>query len=775
MSGKRKHALSESDFDYLNGLAKEYAKNNIFDAKGIMILCKSLFPNNVRVKVLEYEIAKEMGNFKHASGILADSYHLRNARWEAEVNNIFAGLQSVPVDQHYLRLFIALPQHSQVEVLMDYCSSSLTTASSKAEFLLRFVTEKFEILGENSFIGSLFDNLIELLMVAEMEHWQSLNRAAEMDAQNQSDSPINEKQISPTVCTEDIQQTSKDCSGYLEPDEGEEGEVLEEADDDDGEVLDDDDLDNHNPNSLGGKNSANQTFSVLNVHRMRLACDVLPLVHRVRGTIKFSSTQLQSLVINAFQFLLTFAAQIPFTDDGFPEISGASTPLPELLKLDPSKYLRLFLDMAADLLKWPISGPSFQVQPRSDILEMLQKCHRVYKDLEHDFQRQKASSGSINKKRSSSTTQKLSSAASQIVCTLWALFVEVGVAFTKESKALARIPFDISTLTSLDKCNLPNDDALSEPLLMLQSLWSLRTLYRTQNKSPVCKPPSHQSESILESLDASLQPQDGAHGLKSGSLLEFVVRINLTMACLIDSSFDFTWHEGIFSNSNLLSRAYSQEQLLMIQCLLDVVKLHHEALTHSKPLASERSRFLLRVLDIRIDEATNLNNWTKFSNRVIGLSTTSFVATFEVCLAVLEQWLIENVKQNTHSITIACIAFVLHQNPLWMSLPKSKNRPVDDVISCLFSNWRTARRLFTEWLKSGFICDPNLLTQLVRMENSSKKVERTNTEFYYFSDVNEFLDLCFALIQAPNPPGITLSLARFIKQEANHITSCISA
>uniref|UniRef100_A0A5K3EEZ2 Non-specific serine/threonine protein kinase n=1 Tax=Mesocestoides corti TaxID=53468 RepID=A0A5K3EEZ2_MESCO len=649
---------------------------------------------------------------------------------------------------------------------MDYCSSSLTTASSKAEFLLRFVTEKFEILGENSFIGSLFDNLIELLMVAEMEHWQSLNRAAEMDAQNQSDSPINEKQISPTVCTEDIQQTSKDCSGYLEPDEGEEGEVLEEADDDDGEVLDDDDLDNHNPNSLGGKNSANQTFSVLNVHRMRLACDVLPLVHRVRGTIKFSSTQLQSLVINAFQFLLTFAAQIPFTDDGFPEISGASTPLPELLKLDPSKYLRLFLDMAADLLKWPISGPSFQVQPRSDILEMLQKCHRVYKDLEHDFQRQKASSGSINKKRSSSTTQKLSSAASQIVCTLWALFVEVGVAFTKESKALARIPFDISTLTSLDKCNLPNDDALSEPLLMLQSLWSLRTLYRTQNKSPVCKPPSHQSESILESLDASLQPQDGAHGLKSGSLLEFVVRINLTMACLIDSSFDFTWHEGIFSNSNLLSRAYSQEQLLMIQCLLDVVKLHHEALTHSKPLASERSRFLLRVLDIRIDEATNLNNWTKFSNRVIGLSTTSFVATFEVCLAVLEQWLIENVKQNTHSITIACIAFVLHQNPLWMSLPKSKNRPVDDVISCLFSNWRTARRLFTEWLKSGFICDPNLLTQLVRMENSSKKVE---------SDVNEFLDLCFALIQAPNPPGITLSLARFIKQEANHITSCISA
>lgn len=101
--------------------------------------------------------------------------------------------------------------------------------------------------------------------------------------------------------------------------------------------------------------------------------------------------------------------------DGCPEIFGLSGPLPELLKMEPAKYLRLFLDMASDLLKWPVTGPSFQVQHHSDIFDMLRRCYHIYKDLEHEVQRQKGGSsggvGSNSKKRTSTSAHNLSTVA----------------------------------------------------------------------------------------------------------------------------------------------------------------------------------------------------------------------------------------------------------------------------------------------------------------------------------------------------------------------------
>lgn len=51
MLGKRKYQLSEADFEYLYELATEYADKNAYDGRGVLLLCRSLFPNNNKIKV----------------------------------------------------------------------------------------------------------------------------------------------------------------------------------------------------------------------------------------------------------------------------------------------------------------------------------------------------------------------------------------------------------------------------------------------------------------------------------------------------------------------------------------------------------------------------------------------------------------------------------------------------------------------------------------------------------------------------------------------------
>lgn len=402
--------------------------------------------------------------------------------------------------------------------------------------------------------------------------------------------------------------------------------------------------------------------------------------------------------------------------DGCPEIFGLSGPLPELLKMEPAKYLRLFLDMASDLLKWPVTGPSFQVQHHSDIFDMLRRCYHIYKDLEHEVQRQKGGSsggvGSNSKKRTSTSAHNLSTVANQVVCMFWSLFVEEGIAYLKEFSLRTYVPFCIAAAAlSIDGCDLPANEPLSESLHLLQSLWSLRLRFKAQEKKSRSRS-SRKAKSVLEDVYYSLQPQSGVSDIKFSCLLEFFVRVNLTLASLSDVNADF---EEVFENPALLSGAYSEDQFRVLQCLLGVTKLRLKPSTQAKQLAADRLRLVYRVIELKLDDDTDSQPWTKLSNQTIVISVASSRDTAEVCIASVEQWLVEAIKTR-FSVDAACLAFVLHQNPFWTRLPNFKCAHLEEVISCLKSNWSTAREFFAGWLTDGFIQSPSSLSHLVKME-----------------------------------------------------------
>lgn len=50
---------------------------------------------------MEYELAKEMGNLKHAANVLVSNYHFRDTLWESEVASMFSGLISNPPNHQY--------------------------------------------------------------------------------------------------------------------------------------------------------------------------------------------------------------------------------------------------------------------------------------------------------------------------------------------------------------------------------------------------------------------------------------------------------------------------------------------------------------------------------------------------------------------------------------------------------------------------------------------------------------------------------------------------
>ncbi len=146
---------------------------------------------------------------------------------------------------------------------MEYCSFTFKNASSKATFILQFFNEKSDVLDGGSLQAALCDHLIELLIAAETEHWNSLEVSTESKIGNDPPSPE-------IVKTPQVKSLKTDVDMR---DEGEEGEVLEEADEEEYEEEDN-----------SGKLPTPKIRSVLNVYRMKLACEVLPLVHRVRRT-----------------------------------------------------------------------------------------------------------------------------------------------------------------------------------------------------------------------------------------------------------------------------------------------------------------------------------------------------------------------------------------------------------------------------------------------------------------------------------------------------------
>lgn len=413
---------------------------------------------------------------------------------------------------------------------------------------------------------------------------------------------------------------------------------------------------------------------------------------------------------NSLQFIFTFGVHVPFFTDGHPKISGLSDALPELLQMDLVKLLRLYLDMASDLLKWTIKG-SYQTQARSDIFDTLKKTYYSYRELDHEFNI--GGVGSSLKKRNQNI---LSATGNQVASMFWALFIETSLEYLKECRLRACVPFNVSpvALVPLDQSGVSSEDALAELLQMLQSLISLRQRFKAQEKKSKSRPANRKGKSTLEDAFAAFKPQSNIESDEISCLLEFISHLGLTFSILNEDC------ELTFTNSTFISSCFDEEQTKIIQCLLTVIRLYLKPPKKAKDIALERQRLVHRMNELEVAGDSANHTWSKLSNQVFTVSLLNPDDAMEICLAVVERWLIEAVD----NIEAACLVVVLHQNSLWTRIPDLKCDHTKEVITFLKSNWSKARILICEWLKAGFIHCSSLLSLIVKLEVSSSIEER---------------------------------------------------
>ncbi|VDO10438.1 unnamed protein product [Rodentolepis nana] len=709
MLGKRKQQVLESDIEYLCDLASKYADKSPYDGKGILLLCKSLLPNNCKTMLVEYDIAKRIGDHKVAATFITENCSALSNHWYNELNGIITGLLANPIDVICQRIFSALAPRVQCDLLFSYISSKYDNAADQTDFFLKFLNTKIDILKEkNGTVEFLFKKFINILMLAEEDLFRTLTSEPK-PSEDIPDTPLSPESVEKVEETKISAMVTE--SGGGNEDEGEEGEVIEENDEFD-EFIDEEE--DSNRKRVRGKELA----EVLNIYRMKLACEILPLIHKMRNNLKLGIHFLHNVVTNSLQFIFTFAVHCPFVSEGYPTISGLNDDIPELLKEDPVTLLRIYLDMASDLLRWSVKA-SFKVLSKSEIFDALKRAYHDYKERNH------GSVGANVKKRNQNI---LSATASQIGAIFWALFIETSLEYFTELRERACIPFNISTVASVvsETADPPSNETLTGLLEGLQSLMSLRQKFKTQNKSKF-RPPLAQGKERLTLDDAlsALKPQGVIESDQFTCLLEFISCLGLTMGSLDEIC------EDVFANSSLISEVFDEEQTKVIQCLLSLTKLHLKSPKKAKDVAAERFRLVLRLNELEVSEDSTNHTWSKLSNWVFLLSIVNPIDTMEICLAAIEQWLADS--KNT--LEAACLIIVLHQNPLWTRIPELSCEHTAEFMNSLQSDWSKARTLLSGWLKAGFIQCPSVLTQIVQMEMSFFSGDISESEMTNVGDI----------------------------------------
>lgn len=140
--------------------------------------------------------------------------------------------------------------------------------------------------------------------------------------------------------------------------------------------------------------------------------------------------------------------------------------------------------------------------------------------------------------------------------------------------------------------------------------------------------------------------------------------------------------------------------------------------------------FLSRLTLLNLDGEHSGTGWAALAPLVAACPLECDEETLQVCLARLEDWLLASSNLDTSKATIS---LMLHQNPLWVIMAncsetgagEERRKRLSHALAYLRAHWRhddvekRVRPLILRWLDADFIIAPNLLTQLVKIEQNT--------------------------------------------------------
>ncbi|TGZ73642.1 hypothetical protein CRM22_001378 [Opisthorchis felineus] len=780
MSSKRKAAeMSETDFKFLHERLSVLAKHSTPDARSFLLFIKSLMPNSLKLRLLEYGFSKDNGDSIAAAQQLSQLCTSHRDSLRDEANALFSGITSS--DRISLDIFTKLTPTAQRDILSIYFEHGCELLT-KIDTLMCLLNSR-EIRAQSQLVPTLlawtYDNL----------------REGELNLLRSSvDTPVDSPPMRSPDRSMDPQNTVHKLTDVM--DEGEEGEVL--GDDEEEEEEEDE----TSGTKLENNNQRAVKKLTINVYKLKMAFELLPVMHKLRDTVKIDRKLLEGVTTSSLGFLCHYLSSYPPE----PPVIGTHKPLTDLCKAAPKDYFRSCLGMCGELLQWSHEiltqperststtepSPKYPLKSAENLVVVFEQCMEEV--------RRHAASGSNEttpKKRRSSQRKtdahhNIKALVSQAACLFWYLLVHLGLDYFSQERPnvftvsdensvsyhpvnLSRLLPEVKVSPDLAKGNLD-----SSPILLLSRLWQWLKYDSGSGK-----------------VSLGYKDIDSWMGKLGFQLPVGIPHPDISLETLVyaDLLFLYPEYSNVQSNKPLSELfctptttpncflAYSpliREFLHWLSVACDVTS--PDPSIKSKNQFELQSDFIQQLSVVANNAPINASFLPKHIHGQLWMIPLVQPVIDYLGCKVISSWLslifrecatLPNAVQADTASLLACLGQVdtLTQFGAVFSTPNTL--PFTEILRSLNAHWPYARKKFASWFKRSprVIEDSGLLSQLAHIEVEYRDSGGSTNS----SECPDFLVTCVDALKSTCKEDICARLRGFIESEMDTILSCLKA
>ncbi|CAH8450251.1 unnamed protein product [Dicrocoelium dendriticum] len=765
MCSKRRIDLADPHFAHIHnemGILAEYSRA---DAKSFLLLIRSLMPNSFKLKLIEYEFARDNSDPATAAQHLSQLASSHIELLQDEINNLFKKIASPSPDRVSIDIFSRLSSNAQHEIIRVYVES-YSHHLAKANMLLSLLSIR-EIRASTQLTPWLLTWTYECLREGE----RLLLSSSSPDTRS-----THSHQRSPVVSSEAASALISPNLGAkrgIADDESEEGEVV--GDDEDEE----EDLSDFKTNVAGCQPPPDKNLAI-NIYRLKMAYELLPIIHKVYGQVKIDSRFLEGVITYSLSFLVNFLLFYPESSS----VLGTDEAIGNLLKVHPREYIAVCLYFLSDLLKWsrtiftaPDAPTAFEshgytLKTSKELLNILLQCIDELSDYEATSRRRRPAGRKSESHHA--TTRALSFQAASL---FWYIYITLatehlfkdkpGMHENMSAASVSSYPLNVSTLFSnhVVKVEQISSDNTTSPLLLLACLLRHRK-YDVQSRRYSL------GQKDLDKLVAKIGPSDSCNRLSGTVSLEKLVELELALVGLLELP---ALH---ISNSDAFAHAYPEVDRSFLRWISCACSKNIFSIKALERCDQQRIYFLQNFSVIRQLAPDDNTYFPSFMDHDIWLIPLTLRAVEYFGCRIVAHWL-ECVLQKKCGVSeecrlnAACFIVVLCQidsvKGYGSLFTRSYPLPCNEVLIMLRDNWSRARLRLYPWLIGSpeVFSDASLLNQLVQFEASYRSVHQ---------DVEhpDFSDACVRCIRSSISIPISTRLSSFVQSESPTIFSCLN-
>ncbi|TPP64010.1 hypothetical protein FGIG_06695 [Fasciola gigantica] len=782
MTSKRKLDIGDAEFEFLHSYLIQMSKISVADAKSMLLMIKSFSPNSLRLKQVEYEMAKDHGDISAAAHLFSQLFSSGRELLTDEISTLFDGLKKSPPDKVSLDIFTRLSHSTQRDLFNAYFARSSCSISERTDILLYLLSLK-EICSQVQLVPT----IISLTYRALRDGEASLAKSSNVQPKSKLD-------LIPAAQTESSRSPARLLPKVADGDEGEEGEVF--GDDDD-----EDDLTLELKPTAADSNSFKRTLPLCD-YRRTLAYELLSIVYQVFDTAKLERRLLEKMVNLSLNFLYQSMASL--YDQPF--VFGSERRRPELVK-PPSEYIVDCLRMSAVFLQWPLNlfikqepfdeqCPASDVttlKPASELLAILDESWEEIlleqKQTSHSGESESNSKRRRVAQRRDETTHsnsKISVLSHQSVALFWTLLLSTAEKYVsltrpcfaqppivkKDQLSVSSYPLDMSFIFPCSSMSRKPScqNSITSTLSVLTHLWQFRKYKQVPEYYTL-------GSCELDLWDATIRPSTR----EPSPSLEEIVCFDLTLSGVLNAPWtsrssnpDRSQDSAILDD--LIAFFCPQNDHDFLRWILCAYSFNPFTRKPWNDLVRNQQDFVEKFNSVIVNSPNSESCPVQMTETCWLIPVTRRNISY-LGLKVIASWLCSHMTHssgllevvNLNATCLACIlcqvdtltkpdAFLTH---LWPA-------PFQTIIRLIGSNWSEARVCFLEWIKPPIsaLADSSLINELVRLEaNWLSKMGSTQSEF---------MEACVSCMKSQSGEPIFARLLRFIQTESETILSCLN-